>query len=81
VAAFSIFELLPEPRDVMLTEDQIRELTGYRQHARQLRWIADQLKIKAPIRADGLPILTEAQLNAALAGQKIDEGEYRWSRS
>jgi len=66
----------------MLTEEQIRELTGYRQHARQLRWIADQLKIKAPIRADGLPVLTEAQLNAAIAGQKVtDEGEYNWSRS
>lgn len=53
---------------MILSELQIIQLTGYRQHSRQLRWIADQLKIKAPIRADGLPILTEAQINAAISG-------------
>lgn len=67
---------------MILDEDQIRKLTGYRQHARQLRWIADQLKIKAPIRADGLPILTDAQLDAAISGSRVaDEGEFTWSRS
>lgn len=65
---------------ILLTEEQIRQLTGYRQHARQLRWIAEQLKIKAPIRADGLPILTASQLDAAIAGRPTAAQEPNWSK-
>lgn len=65
---------------MILNEEQIRNLTGYRQHVRQLRWIAEQLKIKAPIRADGLPILTEAQLNAAISGSAPKASRINWSK-
>lgn len=66
---------------MMLTEQQIRDLTGYRQHARQLRWIAEQLKIKAPVRADGLPVVTAAQLESAVAGKKVAaSNEPNWSK-
>ncbi len=68
--------------NVVLTEQQIRDLTGYRQHSRQARWIAEQLKIKAPIRADGLPILTMAQLQGAIVTESQDAsaGEFTWSK-
>jgi len=55
---------------LLLSAEELRQLTGYRQHARQVRWLNDRLKIRAPQRADGLPIVTRAQLEATLAGQE-----------
>jgi hypothetical protein len=66
---------------MMLTEDQVRELTGYRQHARQHRWLVEKLKIDAPLRADGLPIVTQLQIEAAVAGTKAPANGPKWTRS
>jgi hypothetical protein len=65
---------------LLLTEDEIRALTGYRQHSRQLRWLSEQLKIKAAIRADGLPIVTRAQLESAVNGRPVAAPEPNWSK-
>lgn len=65
---------------MMLTEQQIRDLTGYRQHARQARWIAEQLKLKVPLRADGLPVLTQAQLEATVGDEPAQVSRINWNK-
>lgn len=52
-----------------LTAAELVELTGYRQHRRQLKWLAERLKITPPLRADGLPVVSRAQVEAGLAGR------------
>ena len=54
---------------LLLTSDELHELTGYRQRTRQLAWLRDRLKITPPLRADGLPIVSRSQVEAALAGR------------
>ena len=49
---------------LMLTADELQELTGYRQHRRQLRRLVDRLKIKPVVRPDGLRV---RHLDAAIA--------------
>lgn len=65
---------------VNLTRDELRELTGYRQHAAQLRWLARRLKINPPRRADGMPVVSRAQVESALAGQSKGSTGPNWSR-
>lgn len=55
---------------LLLTPEDLVELTGYRQRRKQLQWLSDKLRIVAPLRADGLPIVSRAQVEAALAGQQ-----------
>ena len=55
---------------LLLTAADLAELTGYRQPARQARWLREQLRIEAPRRADGQPVVSRAQVEAALAGQR-----------
>ena len=43
-----------------LTADELKELTGYQQRTRQVRWLREVLKIDPPRRADGLAIETRA---------------------
>lgn len=54
---------------ILLSRDDLRELTGYRQSSCQLRWLEQNLRIKPPRRPDGLPVVSRAQVEAALAGQ------------
>lgn len=51
---------------LLLTADELHQLTGYRQHARQLQWLRECLRLSPPLRADGMPIVSRAQLEAAL---------------
>lgn len=62
-----------------LTPDELEALTGYRQHARQLRWLRDRLRIEPPLRADGLPVVTRAQIEAAVGGKKTAAAGPKWS--
>jgi hypothetical protein len=65
----------------LLTAAELRALTGYRQHARQLAWLRDRLKIAPPLRADGLPVVSHAQVEAALAGKSTPASNSpRWSK-
>jgi hypothetical protein len=63
---------------LLLTADELVELTGYRQHRRQIQWLADRLKIKPPTRPDGLPIISRAQFEAALAGKTAPVSNINW---
>lgn len=54
---------------LMLSEDELQSLTGYKQHSRQRQWLIDRLKIVPPLRADGLPVVSRAQVEAGLAGK------------
>lgn len=66
---------------LLLTADELVQLTGYRQHARQVEWLHERLRLTPPRRADGLPIVTRAQLEAALDGRKATEHNGpRWSK-
>jgi hypothetical protein len=67
---------------LVLTREELQDLTGYRQQARQLEWLSDRLRIKAPRRADGMPIVSRAQVEDALAGkaQAAGAGGPRWSK-
>ena len=67
---------------LLLTRDDLVELTGYRQYARQVRWLSERLRITPPRRADGLPIVSRAQLEAALAGKAPAAGSAgpKWSK-
>jgi hypothetical protein len=66
-----------------LTREELIELTGYRRSSSMLKWLEANLKIKAPRRADGLPVVSRAQVEAALGG-KPDEASRvttpNWSR-
>jgi hypothetical protein len=64
-----------------LTHDELVELTGYRQHARQMRWLRERLSIVPPMRADGLPVVSRAQLESALAGKTERIGKFNWARA
>jgi hypothetical protein len=64
--------------DVILSADDLVKITGYRQHRRQLRWLAESLKIKPPTRPDGLPIVSRAQFEAALAGKTAPASNINW---
>lgn len=67
---------------MLLTRDDLRELTGYRQPSRQLAWLAEHLRIKPPRRLDGLPVVSRAQVEAALSGarQEVTSGP-KWSKA
>jgi hypothetical protein len=53
---------------MLLTRAELIELTGYRQRRCQIAWLREHLRIVPPLRADGLPVVTHAQVEAALAG-------------
>ena len=55
---------------MFLSADDLRALTGYRQHARQLQWLATHLRISPPRRCDGLPVVSKVQVEEALAGKQ-----------
>jgi hypothetical protein len=64
-----------------LTADELKELTGYQQRTRQVRWLREVLKIDPPRRADGLAIVTRAQLEAAIGGARPEAANGpRWSK-
>ena len=65
---------------LLLTADELHQLTGYRQHTRQVMWLRDCLKLTPPRRADGLPVVSRAQLEAALAGKTDASSGPRWSK-
>jgi hypothetical protein len=65
---------------LLLTPDELVQLTGYRQHARQLAWLRARLKVTPPLRADGLPIVSRAQVEAALAGKADAAAGPKWSK-
>ena len=69
---------------LVLSRDELVELTGYRQTHRQARWLEQQLRITPPRRADGLPIVTRTQLEQALArragGTASQTSGPRWSK-
>lgn len=52
---------------LQLSHAELVALTGYRQRCRQARWLREQLRIHAPLRADGLPVVSRAQVESALA--------------
>jgi hypothetical protein len=56
-------------QDLLLSRLELEQLTGYRQAARQVRWLRTAMKIAPPLRADGLPVVTRAQIEAALRGE------------
>ena len=66
----------------ILTADELQTLTGYRQQRRQLAWLQAKLRIAAPRRADGMPVVSWAQVEAALAGKTPAVGTAgpRWSK-
>ncbi len=43
---------------MFLTADQLRELTGYKRAAYQVKWLAKN-RVHFYVRADGLPVVTE----------------------
>lgn len=65
---------------LMLSEDELRELTGYRQHRRQLRWLTDRLKIKPLVRPDGFPVVLRSQVESAVNGRAATSGP-QWSKA
>lgn len=67
---------------LLLTAAELVQLTGYRQHTRQVQWLSERLRLTPPRRADGLPVITRAQLEAALVGQPSQAiNGPRWSRA
>lgn len=50
----------------VLTNDQLRELTGYKRGGDQARWVREQLNLTPAVAADGRPRLTTDALTAAL---------------
>lgn len=67
---------------VILTATELQALTGYRQPRRQLAWLQTTLRIAAPRRADGLPVVSWTQVEAALAGKSAPPATAgpRWSK-
>lgn len=66
---------------IFLDRDDLRDLTGYRQFSRQLRWLAANLHINPPRRVDGLPVVSRAQVEAALAGTRVQApASPNWSK-
>jgi hypothetical protein len=66
----------------LLTADELHALTGYRKPHRQLTWLQTTLRIAAPRRADGMPVVSWAQVEAALAGKAAPSATAgpRWSK-
>lgn len=64
---------------ITLTAAELVELTGYRRRVKQARWLREKLRITPPLRADGLPIVSRAQVKAALAG-KPQQAQPKWSK-
>ncbi len=67
---------------MILSADELQALTGYRQQRRQLNWLRDTLRISAPRRADGMPVVSRAQVEYALAGKSpaASAAGPRWSK-
>jgi Domain of unknown function (DUF4224) len=67
-------------KPLLLTAIELADLTGYRQPARQARWLSATLRITPPRRADGMLVVSRAQVENALAGQRaaVAEGP-KWS--
>ena len=65
---------------LMLTADELETLTGYKQHRRQLLWLADRLKIKPVVRPDGFPIVLRSQVESAFNGRTPTTGP-QWSKA
>ena len=65
---------------MLLTAAELQELTGYRQHARQLQWLRKVLRLEAPRRADGMPVVLRSQVEAAMAGKTVAANRPKWSK-
>lgn len=69
-----------EPSRLILTAEELQELTGYRQHRRQLNWLIDRLKIKPVVRPDGFPVVLRTQVEAAFNGKPTATAGPQWSK-
>lgn len=67
---------------MLLTAADLHELTGYTQHARQVRWLRDRLRLDPPLRPDGSPVVSRAAVEAALSQPRPQERASgpRWSK-
>jgi hypothetical protein len=63
--------MLPARAPLLLTPEELVQLTGYRQRGRQVAWLRGQLKLAPILRADGMPLVTRVQVEAALAGRAV----------
>lgn len=69
-----------ETEAMILNNDQLKDLTGgLVQGAAQRRWIQKQLGIAAPIKIDGHPMITWAQINTSLADGGKRRAGPKWS--
>lgn len=67
---------------LLLSADELRELTGYAQPSRQIRWLRERLRIDPPRRPDGRPVVSRAAVEAALrpGQQTAASAGPRWSK-
>jgi Domain of unknown function (DUF4224) len=58
---------------LILTPDQITQVTGFKRPADQCAWVKKQLGLQPVIKADGRPVLTAEALTAAIlrSGQAL----------
>jgi hypothetical protein len=56
---------------VFLTDDELRELTGWRRRSRQVKWLTDQ-GVPFYLRRDGRPVVVRSALSAAPADPERD---------
>lgn len=54
---------------ILLSPAQVEELTGYRQHAAQIRWL-QRNGLQHYVRADGRPVVPECALSAPAPTRK-----------
>ena len=66
--------------DMLLTAAELQELTGYRQHARQLQWLRKVLRLEAPRRADGMPVVLRSQIETTMADKTVAANGPKWSK-
>lgn len=66
----------------ILSKEELVELTGgLKQGAAQIRWIEQQLGIKAPRRVDGTPMITWEQINNVLQPTARRRTEPKWKNA
>lgn len=64
-----------------LSQAELVDLTGYVQPSRQCAWLARTLRITPPRRADGTPVVSRAQVEAALSGKRETTSGPQWSKA
>lgn len=56
--------------DRLLSDQEIRDITGFEQPARQVQFIREQLGLNPIVRADGRPRLTFTAINHVMVNNK-----------